>query len=82
MKSDTSGFGGFKTEFIFDYAHMCVCIHECRYPYMPEDDVRSPGAGGTAGHEPPNTGAGNHTLDCKSSKRISHISPAPQEGRT
>lgn len=33
--------------------------HGCRYPDMPEEGVRSPGAGATANPEPPYVGTGN-----------------------
>lgn len=35
---------------------MCVCIHEFRYPHVPEDGVAGAGVTVTAGHELPNTG--------------------------
>lgn len=35
---------------------MGMCIHELRYPHMPEDGIQPPGAGVTAGHESPDIG--------------------------
>lgn len=61
MKKPHEDWGFSKKDFMFDSVSVCVCVHECRYPERPEDGVRPPGAGVTAGHEPPHTGAGSHT---------------------